>query len=391
MAEELQDIKKKIVEQKEGDIAELKKKLGDSRKQKEQEKAPAVDMTQVEKIVERMKKKYAESGVPQGQPGGKLGELKEIIAQGEAAKINVQTVEDLQEFRSPVIRQLGKFYLLFRLPLESVSGFIKRLPLAADIRYYLYSANMKYSLNQWLAIVVSASALAGFFTLVVAAAVAYYYEAGIAYPIIIAGIAGMLTLLIMLLLPKSRAGSRGEQVSIELPFALRHMATELKAGIGLYKTIQTIAVSDYGILSEEFARTVSEIEEGTDAKDALRHFALRTQSKSLRNALLHVVRAMKTGGNLSDIMNTIAEEVSFDMRIKVRDYAEQMNFFGVIYIFIGIVMPVFIAVIGSVVNAPISIGNVSVPPIMIALVYLLGMPLILGLLIVYLKMSQPRV
>jgi len=155
--------------------------------------------------------------------------------------------------------------------------------------------------------------------------------------------------------------------------------------------IQTIATSDYGVLSEEFSRTINEIEEGTDTKDALRHFALRTQSKSLRNALMHIIRAMKTGGNLSDIMNTIAEDVSFDLRIRIRDFAEKMNFFGVIYIFIAIVTPVFIAIIGSITNAPISVGSVAITPLAIAVIFLVGMPLILGFLIIYLKIMQPKV
>lgn len=184
---------------------------------------------------------------------------------------------------------------------------------------------------------------------------------------------------------------RGDAISVELPFALRHMATELKAGIGLYKTLQTIATSDYGVLSEEFARTISEVEEGTDTKDALRHFALRTQSKALRSALFHIIRAMKTGGNLSQTMNTIAEDVSFDLIVSIRDFAEKMNFFGVIYIFIAIVAPVFVGIIGSITNAPISVGSVALSPLAIAGIYLVGMPLILGFLILYLKMMQPRV
>ena len=201
------------------------------------------------------------------------------------------------------------------------------------------------------------------------------------------------TLLIMLLIPKSVAERRGESLSAELPFALRHMATELKAGIGLYRTLQTIATSDYGVLSEEFSRTINEIEEGTDTKDALRHFALRTQSKSMRSALVHIIRAIKTGGNLSDTMGRIAEDVSFDLRMKVRDFSEKMNFFGVIFIFGAIVLPVFVAILGAIVNAPLGLSIASLPltPINILVIYLVGMPLGLLFIIFYLKMIQPKV
>ncbi|HZX19479.1 MAG TPA: type II secretion system F family protein [archaeon] len=373
-------------------LDDLRKKVEEKTKEKKKEKEPeTVDIDQVEKIVERMKKKYREEGVEMEQVGGKLGELRGIIAEGEQAKVNIQRVEDLNEFQNPMVKQLGKIYLLFRLPLEPISNLLKKFPVASDIRYYLYSANMKYSLNQWLAISLAAAFLSGLFVFAVLAAVTYLLKINLAFSIVLGGASGFFALVIMLLIPRSYAQRRGDAISVELPFALRHMATELKAGIGLYKTIQTIATSDYGPLSEEFSRTINEIEEGTDTKDALRHFALRTQSKALRSALFHIIRAMKTGGNLSEIMNTIAEDVTFDMHVRIRDFAEKMNFFGVIYIFIAIVMPVFIGIIGSITNAPISVGSVALAPLAIVGIYLLGMPLILGFLVMYIKMIQPRV
>lgn len=376
-----------------GKLDKLRKEIEEKKKIKKTDKKvqETVDIDQVEKIVSRMKKKYRDEGVEFEQVGGKLGELRGIIAEGEQAKINVQRIEDLGDFQNSMVRRLGKLYLLLKFPLQPFSTIIKKLPIASDVRYYLYSANMKYSLNQWLALSLAVTFLTGFFVLVLLGAVVFLFEIPIAFSVLFAGIFGMFALVIMLMIPRSRAMRRGDAISVELPFALRHMATELKAGIGLYKTLQTIATSDYGVLSEEFARTISEVEEGTDTKDALRHFALRTQSKALRSALFHIIRAMKTGGNLSQTMNTIAEDVSFDMRVAIRDFAEKMNFFGVIYIFIAIVAPVFVGIIGSITNAPISVGSVALSPLAIAGIYLVGMPLILGFLIVYLKMMQPRV
>jgi len=239
---------------------------------------------------------------------------------------------------------------------------------------------------------VCASAIAGAFSFLILAVVSIALEIIIVFPIIISGIIAMFVLLIMLLIPRSKAQARGNELSVELPFTLRQMSTELKAGIGLYKAIQTISTSDYGVLSEEFGRTITEIEEGTDTKDALRHFALRSQSKALRNALFHLIRALKTGGNLSDVMNDIAEDVSFELRLRISDFAEKMNFFGVVYIFIAIVTPVFIGILGTVTNAPVTaFGSITFPPLMIAAVYLVAFPAILALMVFYLKSIEPRV
>jgi flagellar protein FlaJ len=200
----------------------------------------------------------------------------------------------------------------------------------------------------------------------------------------------------MFMVPKQRAVARGNAVSLELPFALRHMSTEIRAGIGLFRTIQAIASSDYGELSEEFARVITEVEEGVDTQEALKHLALRTQSKALRSALIHIVRALKTGGNLSESMNQIAEDVSFELRISVGEFGQKMNFFGVVFIFAAIVLPVMIAILGSIRNSPIKAYMPSFEmlpltlPIM-AVIYLFIMPFILGIFLLYIKNSQPKV
>jgi flagellar protein FlaJ len=138
------------------------------------------------------------------------------------------------------------------------------------------------------------------------------------------------------------------------------MSTELKAGIGLYKTIQTIAANDYGVLSDEFARTITEIEEGSDTRIALKHLALRTQSKALKKTINHVLRAMRIGGNLSDAMSSIADDVADEMRNKILEFSQSMNFFAVIFIFAGIVMPVAIMILGAIRNSPIAAAGQDV-------------------------------
>ncbi|MEM4261787.1 MAG: type II secretion system F family protein [Candidatus Diapherotrites archaeon] len=350
-----------------------------------------VDMAQVEKIVERMKKKYRQQGVVFQKAEGDIEELREIIATDEQEKISLQRVEDLEEFRNPLIAQLGRFYISFRKVLEPIVTSIQRIPIASQIRYNLYSANMKLSLVQWLAISTSITTIIAFLVFVNATAFTIVFELPIFFPVIITFFVTLLVMLVMLLIPKSAAQKRGLEVTKELPFALRHMSTEIKAGIGLYKSLQTVASSDYGVLSEEFGRTIAEIEEGTDTKDALRHFALRTYSKPMKNSLFHIIRAMKTGGSLSEIMNIIAEDVSFDTRVRIKEFSEKLNFFGVIFIFAAIVVPVFIAVLGAVTNSPVSLGGLVIPSTLVLIAFFVIMPGLLGILVFYLKMTQPEV
>jgi pilus assembly protein TadC len=359
-----------------------------------------IDLDQIDRIVDRMKKKYMDEGMEFESVGGKLGELRGIITEGGLGQVEIQRVEELRESKRPFAQILGKVFLKFRRILEPVQKKLAKVKKMEELSFYLYSANMRFSAKQYMAMTLGASFLA----FIIGIGIAIIFATTASLPLVSRGIIatiipfalGAFTFIIMLLIPKNKAKKRGEDISIELPFALRHMATELKAGIGLYRTIQAIAVAGYGPLSEEFARAVNEIEEGVDAKDALRHLALRTQSKALKNALLHVIRALETGGNLSEIMNEIAEDVSFELRLKVRDFSQKMNFFGVIFIFMAIVFPVMVTILGMIRNSPISSGatsfkNIPLTPEIISLIFLVIIPLMLVLLVFYIRTIQPKV
>ena len=379
------------------ELEQLRKRIEE--KKKKEKKYEGIDLEEVDKIVERVKKKYSEEGVELEGVSGRLKELRGIIAEGKQAKLEVQTVEDLKAFRSPLVRDLGKFYLSAKAILKPLESLINLFPQMKQLSFYLYSANMRYSAKQYAALITAVTAIVFVFSLALSSLVVAFLPISILPKILIiilvSIIAAFMTIVVGFLVPRRNAQQRGDAISRELPFALRHMATELKAGIGLYRTIQTIAVADYGFLSEEFARAITEIEEGTDTKLALRHLALRTQSRALRNAMIHVIRALTTGGNLSEVMNDIADDVSFELRMKIRDFGEKMNFFGVIYIYLAIVVPVFITILGMIKVTPMETGAVfqalPLDPITLAIFYLLIMPFILVYLIVFVSMSQPKV
>ncbi|MDP2667004.1 MAG: type II secretion system F family protein [Candidatus Diapherotrites archaeon] len=394
------------------DISGIRERIEEQKKKKrkgflESANEDVIQEKQIEKIVERMKDRYKKEGLEFNEVHGRLGELKGIISD-ERKKVDVQGIEALRDMKSPFARLLGGMHLSFQGVFERLGKVIEKFPQMKTLNYYLYSANLPYSARQWVAMITVASVLVFIVSFVFGELLFFLLRflgeqqglqlsplilgLSILLPLLGAIFLSLLTIIVGFLIPSEIARQRGEQCSTELPFALRHMATELRAGIGLYKTIQTIAKADYGVLSEEFSRTIAEIEEGTDTRDALRHFAARTQSRPLANALRHVIRALRTGGNLSEIMGTIATDVSFELQMKVRDYAERLNFFGVIFIFMGIVAPVFVGVMAAIANSGLPLGfAIPLTPIVVLMYFFLLMPAILGMIAYYLYVSQPRV
>ena len=362
----------------------------------ERRELETIDMKKVEKIVEKMRKKYSEQGI-KAYGTGEYDQLRGLIVEGKVSPLEIQKIEDLKEHDSKTVSFLGKLYLSLGAITKPIFGLFSKFPLAKKLELDLYSANMKFSAKQWLALATIAALLSFVTALGVLLLISTFTGFPLTLVLVLAVFIFFFSAIVMLLVPRQRAEARGRAISAELPFALRHIATQLSAGIGLYRTLQAVAKADYGPLSEEFARTIAEIEEGTDTQDALRHLALRTKSTALRNAIMHTIRALKTGGNLSDVMNDIAEDVAFQLRMNMQEFGQKMNFLGVIFIFLAIVFPVFVAILGSIRNAPISSAQTGIPfsaiPLsvdMMMLIYFLMMPAILIWFFIFIKVIQPH-
>lgn len=358
-------------------------------------KPDEIDIEKVDAIVEKMRKKYAAEGVEVAP--GQQAELATLITEGKIGKLEVQRIEDLKESESKLVSFFGKTYLKLRGILNIVYKMVSAFPFAQTLEMDLYSANMKFSAKQWIALASVAAFFIGIITFATLMLFSVFFGTNPVLAILISIAVFLFSAIAMLFVPGQRAKSRGKAIGVELPFALRHIATQLSAGIGLYRTLQAVAKADYGPLSEEFARTITEIEEGMDTQDALHRLALRTKSPALKNAMMHTIRAIKTGGNLSSVMNDIADDVAFQLRSNMQEFSQKMNFVGVFFIFFAIVFPVFVAILGSIRNAPISHGQMAISFSMIpldlntmAIIYLLAMPAVLIWLFFMIRIMQPH-
>jgi archaeal flagellar protein FlaJ len=355
----------------------------------------SVDLSKVEKIVNRITRKYEKEGIGDNLKSTQLRELRSLIADGTRAEIEIQKPSDLKMSFDPSVKRIGKIFTSLKGFFGLISGKLyNAIPGRKNLTYDLYSANINYSTAQYLAIASVVSFFSSLFLLIVFLGLFFVIDIALYYAVVIAVVGFLLISILYINNPKIIAKNRGKKIDKELPFALRHMATELRSGVGLYRVLQSIAVANYGIFSEEIARTISEVEEGADVKDALKNMSLRARSYSLRNAINHLLRSLKTGGNLSNVMNDIAEQVSFNIRIDIESFAEKMNFFGVIYIFIGIVTPVMIAILAGIRNAPLG-GNLSffsalpLSPLVVSVFFMVLLPLVMFGLVYYIKTIRP--
>ena len=357
-----------------------------------------IDLDAVESIVNKLKQKDRAQGITGPVSESNLKELRDIIAEGKLAKLNIDTEAKLMEgSESDLEKKMVKLYKPFQGFVNTIVKFMLKQNIGKKISYFLYSANIKRTLVQHLVLsIIFSMLLTAVITGIMFVLLTVIDPLFLILIPFIAGLVFFFSLLAFSYLgPMQKAKQRGVQIDTELPYALRHLATELQAGIGLYKTLQSIAKNDYGLLSDELSRTIIEIENGTDTKTALRHTALRSQSKNFNVALFHIIRTLNTGGNLAQSIDSVAEIVSFDLMESAKQFGEKMNFFGIIFIFIAIVLPVFLAVLSAIANAPIGQnGDLFLPgvlgPQLLAIIYLVVLPIILGFISFYIKIIEPK-
>jgi archaeal flagellar protein FlaJ len=205
------------------------------------------------------------------------------------------------------------------------------------------------------------------------------------------GLALMFVMLLMsiviIFLPNLQKGSRSAEASRELPYALRQMATELKAGLGLHDSMRSVAMSGYGTLSEEFARTLEEIKYGETTENALIDMSERIQSDGLKRAVYQITRTLTSGGDLSKTLNVIAEDIAYELRMKLKDYAQKLNSFTMIYMFVAVLGPVIFMIM--LIAASTVMGGV-IPPIALMALYLFMFPMIVAFMAFMIKRLEPK-
>ncbi len=196
--------------------------------------------------------------------------------------------------------------------------------------------------------------------------------------------------IVITFLPKLQKGKKSSEASRELPYALRQMATELRAGLGLHESMRSVALSGYGPLSEEFARTLEEIKYGETTENALLDMSERVGSEGMERAVYQITRTLSSGGDLAKTLNVIAEDIAYEMRMKLKDYAQKLNSFTMIYMFVAILGPVIFMIMLMAASTVIDLGSMF-PPILLLILYLFLFPLIVGFLAFMIKRLEPQI
>ena len=188
--------------------------------------------------------------------------------------------------------------------------------------------------------------------------------------------------------PKIKKQNDYASFSKELPYALRQLATELRSGRSLFDSLDSVANSDYGILSLEFSRVLEEIKYGESTENAFLNLEKRVDSKALSRVIYEILTSLRIGANLSNSLSIIADDVNFDIRMKLKEYSEKLNAFVMIYTFLAILAPVIL--LTMLLAASVVIGDL-VPDDLILVLYSVFFPMIIVFLGLTIKKLEPKI
>lgn len=154
---------------------------------------------------------------------------------------------------------------------------------------------------------------------------------------------GMPIIVLKILQKKRRSAFDAQLVD-----ALMMMASSLRSGFSLLRGMQVVAQEMPAPISEEFERVINEVGVGRTIEDSLRNMVARMRSYDLDLAVTAILIQLQVGGNLAEMLETIAATI----RERVRIYGEMraLTAEGRISGWVLVAVPVLLGVVLTIVN-----------------------------------------
>ncbi len=111
---------------------------------------------------------------------------------------------------------------------------------------------------------------------------------------------------------------RLERFNLQLVDTLVNMGNALKAGFSITQAFEHVVKEGENPIAQEFDVCLQETRVGVNFSDSLTHLTERVGSEDLSLVVLAIETARKTGGNLTEIFDTIAATIRQRMRIENR-------------------------------------------------------------------------
>lgn len=174
----------------------------------------------------------------------------------------------------------------------------------------------------------------------------------------------------------------------DFAFALMSLSTQLSIGISFENALQNIALSDYGIVSKEFAIILKDVgEKNASIHSALLSLSERIDSSIARRGLSQLVSAYDKGRKeASSDIKTIALELLNEQKNEAKAFSSKIVVLSLMFIAVSAIIPAMFqafVIVGSM------FLELDITPIQLLLIITIGFPLIDLAMLSYIKLKTP--
>lgn len=201
-------------------------------------------------------------------------------------------------------RSLFERIPLLRLFSQRAEEEVRRRGLLSGINSALEQANLPLSAGEAVA---GAFGLSGVFGLMVGLFTRNPIIGAVAFVILALIVMGALNFL---------GGREKRRFENQLPDTLTLVSTSLRAGYSLLQAVEAVASESPNPTAREFGRAIVEARLGRPVVQALEGITSRTQSQDFDWAVMAIEIQREVGGNLAEVLQTVAETMRQRNRLK---------------------------------------------------------------------------
>lgn len=138
--------------------------------------------------------------------------------------------------------------------------------------------------------------------------------------------------------PKIEAEKLTKTIERDLPYALRDILVQVRAGVTLYDAFKSVR-HGYGAVSNLFGRMIGEIKAGKSLAYSLERLSSRCESEHLQRAVWQLQNAMKSGARMDRAIEIAVTELNRSQKDAIQKYSKELSFWTMIYLVVGLVFP----------------------------------------------------
>jgi tight adherence protein C len=144
----------------------------------------------------------------------------------------------------------------------------------------------------------------------------------------------------------SKVEDRQNEILRSLSDTLDLLTISVEAGLSLNAAISQVVQNVPGVLSQEFARMLQEIQLGVARSDAFRHLAERTDVDELNAFALAMIQADVFGVSIASVLRTQAEQLRIKRRQRAEAKAQQIPVKIVFPLILCVLPALFVVIVG---------------------------------------------